>query len=276
MQIPEDHLTYIPSSQTPDTFAAPRVPVAPAWHTVVLIAAILLISAAGAMEFSGAAFSSVNRMQTYALTAISEVCMLGWVYFGLRLRKVPFLSLLGDVPRDLRSIATDLGIAMVFWMGSLIVLGTVGIFWTVTEASIKHHSLFPGGKQLPTDQAQQQALHTLTQLAPTSGREVAAWVLLCIIAGFAEETIFRGYLQRQFTAWARGGVVVGVAFSALLFGTAHGYQGARNMILLAIFGVLFSLLALFRRSLRPGIFAHSWHDLFAGLVLALLKARHLL
>lgn len=276
MQIPEDNLTYVPSSQTPHTFAAPPVPVAPAWHTAVLIAVILLISVAGAREFSGSASSSVNRMQTYALTAISEVCMLGWVYFGLRLRKVPFLSLLGEVPGNLRSIARDLGIAVVFWMGSLIVLGTIGIFWTVTEASIHHHSLFPAGKQLPADQTQQQALHALTQLAPTNGREVAAWVLLCLIAGFAEESIFRGYLQRQFIAWARGGVVVGVAFSALLFGTAHGYQGARNMILLAIFGALFSLLSLFRRSLRPGIFAHSWHDLFAGLVLALLKARHML
>jgi hypothetical protein len=202
--------------------------------------------------------------------------MLGWVYLGLRLRKVPFLSLFGDAPLNLRSIARDLGLAVVFWFGSLIVLGTIGIFWTVTEAAITHHSLFPTGKPLAPDSSQQQALHTLTQLAPTSGRELAVWVLLCIIAGFAEETIFRGYLQRQFIAWARGAAVIGVAFSALLFGAAHGYQGARNMILLAVFGALFSLLALFRRSLRPGIFAHSWHDLFAGLVLALLKARHML
>ena len=78
--------------------------------------------------------------------------------------------------------------------------------------------------------------------------------------------MFRGYLQRQFTAWAHGSDAVGVVFSALLFGAAHGYQGVRNMFLLAVFGGLFSLLALFRRSLRAGIFAHSWHDLIAGLI----------
>jgi hypothetical protein len=38
--------------------------------------------------------------------------------------------------------------------------------------------------------------------------------------------------------------------------------------------VLFSVLAIFRRSLRAGMLAHSWHDLIAGLVLALLKSRH--
>jgi hypothetical protein len=61
-----------------------------------------------------------------------------------------------------------------------------------------------------------------------------------------------------------------------MFGAAHGYQGARNMVLLAVFGVLFSALAIVRRSLRAGIIAHSWHDLIAGLTLALLRTHRLL
>jgi hypothetical protein len=48
------------------------------------------------------------------------------------------------------------------------------------------------------------------------------------------------------------------------------------MVLLAVFGALFSVLAIFRRGLRAGIFAHSWHDLIAGLALAFLRAHHLL
>jgi hypothetical protein len=43
----------------------------------------------------------------------------------------------------------------------------------------------------------------------------------------------------------------GVLGFAMVFGGAHGYHGARGMILLAAFGVLFSLLALCRRSRRP-------------------------
>ncbi len=248
-------------------------PVAPVWHTVLLIAVIVVLSAAGAEQLSGAQ-AVVNPMQTYALTATTELCMLAWVYFGLRLKKIPFRSLLGSVSGDLRSLATDAGLALLFWIGALFVLATIGLSWTLIEAAIKHQPIFIPGKQLAPDPSQQQTLHTLTQLAPTSGREVAAWIVLCIIAGITEEIVFRGYLHRQFTAWARGAVAAGVVFSALFFGAAHGYQGARNMVLLSIFGALFSLLALLRRSLRPGIFAHIWQDLFAGLVLAFLKAHH--
>ncbi len=269
-----NHPVHSGPDQTNQGATALPAPVAPVWHTVVLIVGIVLVSVAGMFEFS-APHPVVNRLQTYALTGISELCMLGWVYFGMRLRKVPFVSLFGSVPGNLRSIAIDCGFALLFWIASLMVLGSIGIFWTVVEAAITHHSLFPSGKQLTPDPSQQQAIHSLTQLAPANGIEVAAWVLLCIIAGIAEESIFRGYFQRQFTTWARGAVVVGVAFSALLFGLAHGYQGARNMVMLTIFGVLFSVLALLRRSLRAGIFAHSWHDLIAGLALALLKAHHI-
>jgi hypothetical protein len=48
------------------------------------------------------------------------------------------------------------------------------------------------------------------------------------------------------------------------------------MVLLAVFGALFSGLVLFRRGLRAAIFAHSWHDLVTGLALALLKSHGLI
>ncbi len=168
----------------------------------------------------------MNRLQTYTTTAITELCMVGWIYFGLRLRRVPLRSLVGDMRGGFRSIAVDAFFAIVFWIVSLMTLGTIGVFWTTIEAAITHRSLFPNAKQLAPDASQLHTLHTLTQLAPTDQVEIIAWIVLCVIAGFAEELIFRGYLQRQFTAWARGTVAVGVVCSALMFGAAHGYQGA--------------------------------------------------
>jgi membrane protease YdiL (CAAX protease family) len=247
--------------------------IAPAWHTVVLIAGIVLLSFAGVAGLTGA-HAQVDRLQTYAFSACTEISMLAWVYFGLKLKKVPFRTLLGSVSGNLRSLAIDLGLALAFWIGALFVLANIGIYWTLAEAVIEHRPIPFSGKELAPDPSQQETIHTLTQLAPTNAHEVAAWICLCILAGIAEELVFRGYLQRQFTAWARGASVAGVIGSALFFGAAHGYQGARNMVLLAVFGVLFSLLVLFRRSLRPGIFAHAWHDLIAGLVLAFLHAHH--
>jgi membrane protease YdiL (CAAX protease family) len=60
--------------------------------------------------------------------------------------------------------------------------------------------------------------------------------------------------------------------SASIFGCAHANQGARGMFLLGVFGVFFGLLALERRALRPGIFAHCGHDFILGLALASLKS----
>lgn len=272
----EAPLAETPLVETPIPPPATSLAVAPAWHTVVLVVFILGMSLHGAGRFSSPP-ASVNRLATYAVTAVSELILLGWVLFGLRLRRTPLRSLLGGFSFSPRAIAVDLGFAMLFWFCALSVLGTIGIVWSGVEATVTHRALPTHSAQsLTHDPSQQQAVRALSQLAPSNGQEIAAWVLLCLLVGFIEETVFRGYLQRQFTWWARGGVGAGVVFSALVFGGAHAYQGVRNMVLLGLFGAMFGLLALYRRSLRAGMFAHSWQDIIAGLGLALLKAHHLI
>lgn len=275
MQTPEDEPIALPQAEATRPLHEPSGAVAPVWHTLVLAAGVVLLSLQGANQLTGKNGAQINRLLTYGFTAATELFMVGWVYLGLRLRKIPFRSLFGSVSGGFRAFMADAGFALVFWIASLTALGTIGIFWTVTETAIAHRSLLPqAGRPMQPGPSEEQALHTLTALVPTNGEEAIAWVLLCLTAGFAEELIFRGYFQRQFTAWSRGAIVFGVMLSAAMFGAAHGYQGARNMVLLAIFGVLFSLLTLFRRGLRAAMIAHSWHDLFAGLMLALLKAHH--
>jgi membrane protease YdiL (CAAX protease family) len=249
--------------------------IAPMWHTVVLIAGILALSIGERAQFTQM-HREPGRLLTYGETVAMEILMLGWVAFGLRLRKLPLRSLFGHVTKGLRGIAIDLGIAFLFWIGSLTILATLGILWTGVEMAIKQgHIPIHAGQPLEPSPEEKQTVRMLEQLAPANTTEVASWVALCLIAGLIEEAVFRGYLQHQFTAWARGELAAGVAFSALLFGAAHGYQGVRNMVLLAVFGVLFSLLAISRRGLRAGIFAHGWHDMIAGLALAALRAHHL-
>ena len=79
-------------SELTDLSKAPSVSepvIAPVWHTVVLILAILSISVAGKLQFTGMRHQP-NRLLTYATTAGMECLMLGWVALGLRLRKIPF------------------------------------------------------------------------------------------------------------------------------------------------------------------------------------------
>lgn len=280
--MPESDLQSLPNAEPAPHNAqqnAPAAsvasPIAPLWHTIVLIAVILAISIAGRQQL-GSLHHAPSRFVTYGSTAVVDLVILGWVALGLKLRRVPFRSLFGNLPRGLRAVGIDLGIAFVFWIGALMALGSLGIIWSGAEYAVHHRHAPTAAQPIEPTTTERQTLRTLEGLAPATAAEVAAWIALCLTAGFVEEAVFRGYLQQQLTALARGKIAVGVAISALLFGAAHGYQGARNMVLLAVFGLLFSLLAIFRRSLRAGIFAHAWHDMVAGLALAALRSHHLI
>jgi hypothetical protein len=285
-----------PECDSIDPLRNPKAPkpaallsIAPTWHTFVLVAAIIALSIHSAGRLS-AIHGPLDRLATYGFSAAMEIVMLAWVILGLRLNKTPLRSLLGSFSFSARSIATDLGFALVFWIFSLMVLGTLGVAWSGVDAVLSHrqaasHAVRQTEQARQTGKADQapssdpeqfERLRALAQLAPANGIEIAAWTLLCLLVGFIEEIVFRGYLQRQFIGWARGGVAAGVLASALVFGSAHAYQGVRGMVLLTVFGALFSLLALDRRSLRAGIFAHAWHDLITGLALALLRSHHVI
>jgi membrane protease YdiL (CAAX protease family) len=66
-------------------------------------------------------------------------------------------------------------------------------------------------------------------------------------------------------------MLVGVLISAIIFGASHGYEGVPRMILIGIYGLMFGLLAWWRKSLRAGMMAHAWHDAISGVFLRLLK-----
>ena len=254
--------------------------IAPLWHTGLLIAAILCISffGAGRMD-SAAAKSDPHRLAHYALSAVMELLLVGFVYLGVRLRRIPFRSLLGTLPQGLNDITKEAGIALLFWIVSMAVLGSVAITWNLVQTAIYHlhqkQSLPQTAKEQSPQQEQIEMAKKLMQLAPANGVEIAAWGTLCVIVGIAEETLFRGYLQAQSIHFLRS-TLAGLLFSALIFGAAHGYQGVRGMCLITVYGALFGGIALIRRNLLPGMLAHSWHDFATGMLLALIRESHLL
>jgi len=102
-------------------------------------------------------------------------------------------------------------------------------------------------------------------LLPQSPLEIALYLMLSLTAGFCEEVIFRGYLQRQFTALTRASAG-GIALQGIVFGLGHGYQGWKFMLLIAVYGTTIGLLAHWRHSLRPGMILHFVQDGAGGLV----------
>jgi membrane protease YdiL (CAAX protease family) len=280
---------------------APRG-IAPIWHTVVLILGILAFSIWGSARADSGAinpFAPVHnaahddasgtdsvRLIRYALTGALELLVVAWVAFGLRLRKIRFRSLFGAWPKGLNDITKEIGIAAAFWICSMIILVTVAVSWGVIQTKIYQHqtasqSAHPsnpssgaGAAKSPQEE-QAKMVRQLMELGPANGIEVAGWALLCIIVGFSEELIFRGYLQTQSIAVLRN-LPVGVVFTALIFGAAHGYQGVRGIVLISIYGALFGCITLMRRNLFPGMIAHTWHDFATGMLLAFIRASHLL
>ena len=107
---------------------------------------------------------------------------------------------------------------------------------------------------------------TIQLLVPHVGLELLIWISMSIVAGFVEEIVFRGYFQRQFSTLLRN-VWVGMFASAAVFGLSHAYEGRQRMLLIFIYGAMFGTLAILRKSLRPGMMAHAWHDCFEGVIL---------
>jgi len=195
---------------------------------------------------------SGHKIRQYLWTMAWEWVLTAFVYVGVR-KRMTLRELIGGRWGDAEDVLIDLVIASGFWIAAVAVLGA-------------------GAKALHLDQAGKfdSMRRQLGFLIPSTTLELAIWFCVSATAGICEEIIFRGYLQRQFAGITRS-MAAGVLLSAVVFGAAHGYEGQPRMILIGIYGLMFGLLAWWRKSLRPGMIAHAWHDAISGAVLHLLR-----
>jgi len=100
-------------------------------------------------------------------------------------------------------------------------------------------------------------------LLPRTMLEVAVWIVTSVSAGFCEEFVFRGYVQRQLLGLSQRASVA-IVGQGLVFGAMHAYQGWRALVTISILGMLFGGLAAWRKTLRVGMVAHGWQDVWAG------------
>jgi len=290
----------LPIALPPLSSSAARRGIAPIWHTVVLIVGILAFSAWGSIRADtpdlnplapvhsashADTANSANHMRLirYGLTGILELTLVAWVALGLRIRRTPLRTIFGSLPRDLNSITLETGVALAFWLCSMTVLASAAFTWQFVADQIYQHQVkshahdqsHPSAKPKSPLQKQTEMAKKLMELAPANGMELAAWGLLCLIVGFSEELVFRGYLQSQGISLLHR-IPLSIVLASLVFGAAHGYQGIRGVCIISIYGALFSCLTLLRRNLFPGMLAHTWHDFATGLLLTFLRSSHIL
>ncbi|HKV03502.1 MAG TPA: type II CAAX endopeptidase family protein [Candidatus Acidoferrales bacterium] len=217
------------------------MPVAPIWHTVLLIVVLFGLAAfQGQGRLAARAARRPNLLLTYALTICYEWLLVAYVwFFGLRRSKTSLREIVGGRWQRWGDFWRDIGVALLFWVVAVSVL-----------AALSYPLHFQGGEAAKF-------------LLPQTTAELTIWVALTSSAGFCEELVFRGYLQRQFLSWT-GSVTAGVALQAIVFGVAHLYQGWRAVLVISVYGALFGVLAVMRKSLRPGMLQHAGQDTFAG------------
>ncbi len=223
--------------------------VAPIWHTALFIAFLC----AWALFESGRvarieASHRASRLPQYLFVIFFELAMVGYIwFFGLRRSGTKLTDLIGGNWKRWTDALRDTGVALLFWL-------VVAVFLIGTHFLIGPNDL---------------RLRAIAIVAPRGVFEIILWCVVSVCAGVCEEIAFRGYLQRQFLALS-GRSWLAVALQAILFGAVHSYQGLRGVIILAGYGALFGILAVKRRSLRPGMIQHSAQDFLSGIAASLI------
>ncbi len=232
-------------------------PVASYIHTFVVIVIMVCVSlmSAKTMDARRNIPNPVSPFGQYVTTLVWLWLLAALCYIGMRARKVRLVEVIGGRWKSFDDFLIDIAIAAGFWLASAVCLA--GIKFAL------NHGKATTLNDLP------EAAKSFAQLIPHTPREIVLWIALSITAGLCEEFVFRGYLQRQFTALTRN-AAAGIALSALIFGVGHLYQGAQQMFIIALYGAMFGTLAYFRKSIRPGMMAHAWQDTLSGLALSLL------
>jgi membrane protease YdiL (CAAX protease family) len=100
----------------------------------------------------------------------------------------------------------------------------------------------------------------LIRILPVTAGERTFWVFLAAGAALSEEIAFRGYVISRVRV-ATGSYWIGAVLGSAAFSTGHLYQGPAGVLLIFIYGMLFSGLYVARKSVVPCIVAHFLQDL---------------
>lgn len=101
-------------------------------------------------------------------------------------------------------------------------------------------------------------------LLPETGFERAVFLLLCLLVGFVEEFLFRGFAFFTITGLTTSAGLA-AAIVTISFALQHGIQDGIGIIRAFVLGILLLIPVVITGSLLPSIIAHSIVDMFSGL-----------
>ena len=224
----------------------------PYWHTALLVMVLLGLSLSNS-EGGHGGHSGHGQLRIYLVTIVYEWLLLSYVWWGVRRSGGALRELIGGRWNDIGDFLLDIALAGGVWMAALMAMAMAAVAMGM-------------GHGAGLDETRRH----IGFLVPDTTLEIVLWISLSATAGFCEEIIFRGYLQKQVTHLLRSRWLALPAVS-ILFGLGHGYEGPQRMVLIALLGFAFGLVSMVRQSLRPAMIAHTLQDTISGLLLRALR-----
>ena len=148
-----------------------------------------------------------TMIRACAVSIAVEWLMLFYVWGGVRLNGGRMRDLTGGRWKSWKQFALEIVSAAVFWS---VWSGSAELMWHI----IGRPHARPGGRM---------------HFPPTSPLAITLWLLLSASAGFCEEAIYRGYLQKAIRALT-GSATFALLAQAFLFGIGHVYQGYKPVV----------------------------------------------
>lgn len=235
-------------------------PVASYVHTAALVAILLMVGllSGWAAQHRPPEQSTTGPLPQYLQTIVFQWVMFILVVLGIRRRGVAIADILGKGWKSVEDMLMDIGLAVATFVATLFLRAVALILFLL---------MWKGPQVLNDlgaafDSLQKSSLKSIEHLFPHSGLEITAAMCLALTAGFVEEFLFRGYLQRQCMALTQS-AALGILLTTAVFTVGHLYQDKFPLTMVAVLGLTLSILAHFRRNLRPGIMLHMAQDILA-------------
>ena len=203
-----------------------REPIAPWWHTTLVLLPLAAMSVASWYQHGlpNAHLPGMSsRLSGYLTVLTTEWFQVLLIWLALRHRGLSIGSLVSGRWQTLGSFFKDLGISIGFLVVAVPLVGLLMHF------------------------VRGNADSNMANFTPKTLSELAVFLVLATTGGgFCEEFIFRGYFTEQFSAWT-GNRMFALILQGVVFGLGHGYYG-KAMVVVMVEGYLWDCLPIGARA----------------------------
>jgi membrane protease YdiL (CAAX protease family) len=213
-------------------------------HTIGLLAGLIALAIAGASggpiaEWSRTLATPHARLLLYAKILVLQWSLFFYVWIGLRI--------------SLRDLVDPSTAKTRRWQRYSAVAVGAAIAWMMIGAALSA-VLHPSAADL----------RGLMAMLPKSALERTLWILFSLGAGICEEIAYRGYLVRQLQTWS-GSVTIALLLQAIVYALAHLALPIEMVVSVALLGLLLGAIAVWQKSLVPGMVVHAAIGVLAAL-----------